>query len=101
MIGLYRKKPIAIEAVQWTGDNTREVVGWIVSTGNRATRQWEPVDVDTAAGVRLPRGEHIAIDTLEGTMRVSVGDWIILGVRGEVYPCRADIFEATYEAVDG
>lgn len=42
-----------------------------------------------------------AIETLEGTMYASPGDWIITGIKGERYPCKPDIFEATYEAVDG
>jgi hypothetical protein len=43
-----------------------------------------------------PEGE-IYLDTLEGTMRADVGDWVIKGVKGEFYPCKPDIFEATYE----
>lgn len=44
--------------------------------------------------------EPISIKTLEGTMRADVGDWIITGVKGEQYPCKPDIFEATYEKVE-
>lgn len=44
--------------------------------------------------------EAVVIETLEGTMRADPGDWIITGVKGEVYPCKPDIFEATYEPVD-
>lgn len=45
----------------------------------------------------MKQGDGIAIVTLEGTMRADVGDWIIRGVQGELYPCKPDIFEATYE----
>jgi hypothetical protein len=69
----------------------------------------------SATGCRIERGsddegavralEHqvdaLNIDTLEGTMRASPGDWIIRGVAGELYPCKPGIFAQTYEAVDG
>ena len=45
-------------------------------------------------------GDHLLIETLEGKMRADVGDWIIKGVKGEFYPCKPDIFEATYELAD-
>ena len=84
MADLYRKKPIEIEAVQWRGeDNCQEVF--------------------TFVGMEHPEDETdhsaIFIDTLEGLMRADVGDWIIKGVKGEFYPCKPDIFEATYEPV--
>lgn len=44
--------------------------------------------------------EHLDIETLEGTMRASPGDWIIRGVKDELYPCKPDVFEATYEPVE-
>lgn len=74
----FRKKPVVIEAVQWTGSNGNEIVRFI--TG-------------------LPDAEAFdeTIKTLEGEMHASVGDWIIKGVKGEFYPCKPDIFEATYE----
>jgi hypothetical protein len=86
----FRKKPVEIQAVQWTGDNTSDVIDWVLHTGSRSARWHEPTD---------PHGEHLAIDTLEGTMRAAVGDWIVRGVKGEHYPCKPDIFEATYEPV--
>lgn len=80
----YRKKPIVIEAVQWLGSMGAviELVGHDLPT----------------AGRPHPDGS-LAIQTLEGTMIVSPNDWIIKGVNGEVYPCKPDIFEKTYEAV--
>lgn len=77
----YRKKPVVIEAVQWTGDNDKEVQDF---TGNDQYFA-EP-------------GE-LMIKTLEGVMLASIGDYIIKGVQGEFYPCKPGIFEATYEMV--
>ena len=77
----FRKKPIEIEAVQWTGGNTSEIcrfVGGVIGT------TFEP--------------EVVIIKTKEGWVEASPGDWIIKGVQGEFYPCKPDIFEATYDA---
>lgn len=76
----FRKKPVEIEAVQWTGDNTNEVASF---TG----------------GISRPGGAGLIIPTLEGDHTASKGDWIIRGVKGEYYPCKPDIFAATYDAV--
>jgi hypothetical protein len=87
----FRKRPVVIEAMQWTGENTSAVIDWVLANGPRAAR-WHEADEFVGGG------QHIAIDTLEGTMRAVVGDWIIRGVQDEFYPCKPDIFEATYEA---
>ena len=76
----YRKKPIVIEAIQWTGDNPDEILDW---SGLHAGQLW------------------VAIETLEGTMKADIGDWIIKGVQGEFYPCKPDIFEATCKPITG
>jgi hypothetical protein len=70
----FRKKPIIIEAEQWF--KGKEIDG-VIDAGN-----WKPF-----------------IETLEGNMLVAEGDWIITGISGEKYPCKADIFEKTYELV--
>lgn len=75
----FRKRPIEIEAVQFTGENHEEIGRFM--------------------GVQVDRTEALVIETLEGFLQASPGDWIIRGVKGEFYPCRADVFEATYEAV--
>lgn len=75
----YRKKPVEVEAVYYTGWNQTEVMAWC--GGQRAGA----------------RHELIGIDTLEGRMFAKPGDYIIRGVAGEFYPCRQDIFEKTYE----
>lgn len=76
----YVKKPVVIEAVQFINS----------------------ADIHEFCGdkVREPVGEdYLEIETLEGTMRASKGDYIIKGIRGEFYPCKPDIFEATYEEI--
>lgn len=81
---LYRKKPVVIEAVQIRGDNDDELLAFL----NKHVVPFESV------------GDHvIVIHTLEGDMRADPYDWIIRGVAGEFYPCKPDIFEATYEPV--
>lgn len=82
MSKLYRKKPVIIETVQWTGENLSEVLEFAHPRANYV------------AGT-------LAIFTLEGSMTVSIGDFIIKGVQGEFYPCKPDIFAETYEAVEG
>lgn len=84
----FRKLPVVIEAMQHTGDPTacREIHAWLgLEHGNDPDD--DPCDKSS-----------IYIGTLEGLMEASVGDWIIRGVQGEFYPCKPDIFEATYEA---
>jgi hypothetical protein len=76
----FRKRPVVIEAIQWTGSNVAEVDAFFD-------------DGETVAGA----GTAIVIDTLEGAVTAQVGDWIIRGVAGKFYPCKPDIFEATYE----
>ena len=79
----YRKKPVEIEAVKWNGRNFEE----IRQLQNKNEQQ-------------LQRYENeILIFTLEGTMKASLGDYIIKGVSGEIYPCKPDIFNLTYEKV--
>lgn len=79
----FRKKPLVIEAFQWHGE---EVAGF------------ERICV----GKDELSNDHynLVIPTLEGTMYAVEGDWIITGIKGEVYPCKPDIFAATYEPVD-
>lgn len=81
MIKKYQKKPVVIEAVQWDGTDQSlgEIVHWI---GHE---------------VQNLEDNKLGIETLEGLMEASVGDFIIKGVKGEFYPCKPDIFEQTYE----
>lgn len=90
----FRKKPVEIEAMRWTGDNTRDVALWV-----------EP----KLAPFAMPNGWwlkqlenkafHLVIPTLEGDHEARPGDWIIRGVAGEYYPCKPEIFAATYDEV--
>lgn len=93
----FRKKPVVIEAVQWTGENLPEVFAF---TGkhpkwNTWFENWKAYEAHVKSN-----GNTFKILTLEGTMTALPGDWIIRGVRGEFYPCKPDIFDATYEAVE-
>lgn len=88
----FRKKPVVIEA-------------WQVPPDDGHTRELPPrwlLDAITGEGrvVDLIAGGGAQIKTLEGTMRADVGDWIIQGVKGELYPCKPDIFAATYDSVE-
>jgi hypothetical protein len=85
----YRKKPVVIEAVRYQPPtNCREVwafMGWSYSDSERCG-----CDATTP----------VYIKTLEGVMAANPGDWIIRGVKGEFYPCKPDVFEASYELAD-
>jgi len=83
----FRKKPVVIDAEQWTGKNYDDMERFItIQFGYQASP-------DFGSSV-------VAIPTLEGTMTAAVGDWIIKGVNGEFYPCKPDIFEKTYEPAE-
>ncbi len=79
----YRKKPVVIEAVQFDGTNYAEID---VLVGKPTNWDGNP--------------DWFLIQTLEGEMTARVGDWIIKGVQGELYPCKPDIFEQTYDEVE-
>lgn len=90
-----RKKPVEIEAMQWDGHNTSEVIDWILANGPR-TACW----VEAVATFTYVKPQCIEIDTLEGVMEAMVGDWIIRGVEDEFYPCKPQIFDKTYDVVE-
>lgn len=85
----YRKRPVLVEAVQFTGSNDN--VSELFDLGMNSVRT-EQLGIDGAP--------TLLIETLEGTMTAQPGDYIIKGVKGEFYPCKPDIFETTYELVD-
>lgn len=92
----YRKKPVVIDAFQWTGDAAqKEDPTWIVDAINNGD-VWFCVDPFS----KSTHITHMAIKTLEGIMEARFGDFIIRGVKGEIYPCKPDIFELTYEKVE-
>ena len=80
----YRKKPVEVEAIQLTKDNMIEVLSFCNSNDIVASNE----------------DGQLSIRTLEGTMIASVNDYIIRGVKGEIYPCKPDIFEQTYDKVE-
>ena len=101
----YRKKPVTVEARQLVGDTAaiHAVYLWIESN---TLGSFEPTAVVEgrepcpASGVSIdPRDGRMMIATLEGAMHANPGDWIIRGVQGEFYPCKPDVFAATYEPV--
>lgn len=89
----YRKKPVEIEAIQWTG-NTTEIIQFC---GNKCS--YNVNDTAWKVGKGIPH-EKLIIHTLEGDMVAGRNDYIIKGVNGEFYPCKPDIFEKIYEKVD-
>jgi hypothetical protein len=82
---LYQKKPIQVEALQWTGKNRREIFDF-------CTQSYFNTDFETG-------NLKLHVQTLEGNMEASVGDYIIKGIKGEFYPCKPDIFKLTYNEV--
>jgi hypothetical protein len=90
----FRKKPVEVEAIQYDGTNRDEIVAFM---GRTRDVRAEELQVPAPGGGT--QGELI-VHTLEGDTAPSVGDWIIRGVQGECYPCKPDIFEATYDKVD-
>lgn len=87
MFNYYVKKPVIIEAIQWTGENTKKVInfGGLTNAGN-------PSIIDFEKG-------NLIVSTLEGYMKAYPGDYILKGIKGEIYPCRKDIFEESYEKI--
>jgi hypothetical protein len=78
----FRKKPVVIEAEQWF------------------PRESDRDNLGLRIGVFFLSMDEGRIDTLEGPHKVTPGDWIITGIKGEKYPCKPDIFEATYEKIE-
>lgn len=85
----YRKKPVVIEAWQFDAPQFMPQPGWFLDAMAAGKIYYQ--------GGRNP---YYTIETLEGKMRAVSGDWIIKGVKDEIYPCKPDIFAATYEVAD-
>lgn len=110
----FRKKPVIIEASQWfkNGDHPNDdVLRPFEDTGKIPDEPREGAIVryyrHPSMNGQFPCREckktmhqHGWIDTLEGGHNICPGDWIITGIKGEIYPCKPDVFEATYEKVD-
>jgi len=91
---LYRKKPVTIEAFQMTEERRNSNADWPEWLNEAWNKPFEEV------GSLFLLGGAMIISTLEGNVVASPNDWIIKGVKGELYPCRPDIFEMTYEKVE-
>jgi len=93
----FRKIPVTIDAIQWTGENLRDVINFTDGQPDTRTHHagmmWDQY-------ADLVARDGLKIFTLEGEMNASVGDWIIRGIKGEYYPCKPDIFSATYVPAD-
>lgn len=91
----YRKKPVVIEAIRFDGENADQIARWVdpMSAEYELPDGWRVVQgtEDAESGLMVP--------TLEGDLMAKPGDWIIKGVKGEFYPCKPDIFSATYDPV--
>lgn len=93
----YRKKPVVIEAVLWTGKNHREMWNFLTGKVDEYMTAYEDtfyIDHDKVVG-------GLIIRTRAGEQAANIGDYIIKNDAGEFFPCRPDIFEATYERMDG
>ncbi len=90
---MFKKKPVVIEAIEWTGKNLEEIINF---TGlHESANDWEWDHFENVV-----ESEGLKIFTLEGSHKATIGDMIIKGVAGEFYPCKPGIFADTYEAVD-
>ncbi len=99
-----RKRPVEVEAMLLWHEQEQAAVDWVNSNGGQAV--WHERKVEGIAPYRpgdtnaIETPARLDVHTLEGVMTATYGDWIIRGVKGEFYPCRGDIFETTYEAVE-
>lgn len=91
--GTYRKKPVVVRAIRFTGENVEECIAFM------GGRRQAKAEIGLLPGPGRGATKGLLISTLEGKMGARVGDWIIRGIRGEFYPCRPEIFADTYELV--
>jgi len=104
MIQRFRKKSVIIEAIlfsayqegeepaEWNNFKGGEVWNWLIENNVKFNLSQNDDDISYA-------GAYLEIETLEGIMKAQVGDWIIKGIKNEFYPCKSDIFKATYEEI--
>lgn len=107
----YRKKPVVIEALRYTGENRKEILEFAPRATEVTANPGSPTCPDSAYHAthhycpscsfvsKFAPGLGVRINTLEGVMTASPGDFIIKGVKGEFYPCKPDVFEKSYEEV--
>lgn len=103
MVKKYKTKPCEIEAIQWTGNNIKEIlvfqgkiphVDYYPETGGFNSIRFEEWIYN-----QTDLNNRITINTLEGDMKANIGDYIIKGLRGEFYPCKSDVFKKKYEEI--
>lgn len=80
----YQKRPVIVEAMMWAGDYGN-LLDWMAK--------------NNITGIKRGGNQTLLIPTLEGEMTARLGDWIIQGIQGEVYPCKPDIFQGTYVVI--
>ena len=98
----YKKKPVIVEAFQMTRErryDNSEWPNWLHMAWNMEEGESGSLFCADDEGVIAP-GENLYIATLEGNHAITFGDYIIQGVQGEIYTCKPNIFELTYESVD-
>lgn len=89
----YVKNPVCIQAIKWTGINLKDVIEFTGLHKSAEKLTWEEYE-------NVVENEGLKIFTLEGPLFCQIGDFIIRGIKGEFYPCKPDIFEATYEPLE-
>jgi|SRR5690606_15774802 len=98
-MGKFRKKPVVIEAFRYDGDLKLATGEWCVPDWAIDAFKKEELFYGTSVDDKNSPPVELFVDTLEGRMHISVGDYVIRGVNGELYPCKPDIFIKTYEPV--
>lgn len=94
-MGKYRKKPVVVNAIQWTGENRREMFDFLTNY-EKTDKSIESITKDFFIS---RYSQELVIKTFENAHVANVGDYIIRGAHGEFYPCKPDIFRETYEEV--
>lgn len=94
----FRKRPVQVEAIQWNGEVEPDHPQWLRTA--LTDNGLEAAPNSAWIGPHARYKNRLYIRTLEGVMMAVPGDWVIRGVKGELYPCKPDIFEATYEKVE-
>ncbi len=96
----FRKKPVVIEAIQLTKGSEQIVKVYRFITGEQLPKSNTLSESMFSDYIEKISREGLKIKTLEGEMTADINDWVIKGIKGEFYPCKPDIFEATYEKVE-
>ena len=99
-MGIYRKKPVEVEARIFPDDGPSqcEIADWVSINGSQLALYDGLVEKNVKTSTEAKwRWRSGSIKTLEGSLQVNIGDWIIKGIKGEFYPCKPDIFDLTYE----